>query len=75
MSPQLTNEQKFLLFSLRTKTYDVKSSFKKKHSGNMICRSCNSVYNYEDSEHLMKCSALNDNKLSMAEVNPEDIYG
>ena len=75
LSLQLTNEQKILLFSLRTKSYDVKASFKKKYSGNMTCRSCNLVDSYEDLEHLIKCSVLNDNKHSLAELNTEDIYG
>ena len=40
-----------------------------------MCRSYKLVDSYEDLEHLMKCSVLNVNKLSMAEANPEDIYG
>jgi len=46
----ISNKEKQLLFSLRTKTYNVRNNFKKRFKGNLNCRlGCNLL---EDQEHV-----------------------
>ena len=68
----LTTSQRQLLFSLRTKSYDVKSNYKKKYEHNMTCRSCNLPGSFEDERHLTQCPTINIDNPN--ELNIEDIY-
>ena len=76
LTTQLTTSQRQLLFSTRTKMYDVKSNFRQKYSHNMSCRSCKLDNTYEDIRHLISCEALkiNINPKSQG-ISVEDMYG
>ena len=67
----LTTSQKKLLLSLRIKSYEVKSNYKKKYAHDMTCRYCKLPDSFEDERHLTRCLMLNDEN---DKVNIEDIY-
>ena len=55
----LYKEEQQLLFSLRSRSYPVKSNFKTQYVGdNMTCRICADPSSYEDEIHLTLCSKL-----------------
>ena len=72
LTPLLTTSQRQLLFSLMTRSYDVKANYKKKFAHNMTCRYCKSSGSYEDERHLTECLMLNNDNSS--DVNIDDIY-
>jgi len=52
----MTTKQKKLLFSLRTRSVDVKTNYKSKYKFNMQCRLCEK---FEDSEkHYLECEKM-----------------
>ena len=52
LTPKLTTSHRQLLISLRTRSYDVKSNYKKRYDPDMICRSCKLNDSYKDLKHL-----------------------
>ena len=69
---KLTTEMKQMLFELRCRNFDVKSSQKSYYGDNMSCRICNDEDSYENEFHTFKCPGLIDHP---REVNFEHIYG
>ena len=74
LTRQLTTPQRQLLFSLRCKTYDVKSHYKQKFAKNMTCRTCKEENSFENVQHLLLCHTLKVNSNS-CDISVEDIYG
>ena len=73
---KFTNENKILLFKLRTRMVDVKINFKNKYStANLRCRLCHGED--ESQEHLLDCNVLILNCLELyndSDVQYEDIF-
>ena len=57
-STTFTNKEKKLLFSLRTRTVDVKSNYKNKYLFNLNCRLCDDKTEIESEEHYLKCKQI-----------------
>ena len=62
-----------LLFSLRNRSYPVKSNFKYKYD-NMICRTCEDPTSYEDERHLSLCVKLKD-EINGVQIDFFDVFG
>ena len=60
-SENLSTNEKKLLFSLRTRSYDVKSNYKNKFKFNMQCRYCENESEVESEVHLINCSKISEN--------------
>ena len=54
-------KEKKLLFSLRTRTVDVKTNYRNKYKLNMYCRLCKDTSEEESERHLLKCKNIIDN--------------
>ena len=65
-----TNDKK-LLFSLRTRSYDVKTNYKNKYKFNMQCRYCEVESKEESEVHLMNCSMIVD---KIDPIDPDACY-
>ena len=57
-TPKFMNKDKKLLFSLRTRTTDVKSNYKNKYLFNMQCRLCDDSTEIESEELYLKCTKI-----------------
>ena len=72
---KMTTKQKKLLFSLRTRSVDVKSNYKSKYKFNMQCRLCEK---FEDSEkHYLECEKILENigsNVDLTRAKYEDIF-
>ena len=58
---KFTTKQKKLLFSLRTRSIDVKNNYKNKFQFNMKCRMCEDENSIDSEEHYLKCSKILEN--------------
>ena len=72
-SDKLTTNEKKLLFSLRTRSIDVKRNYKKKFKFNMSCSLCKDDSQEETEMHLQKCSKIIA-KVNTAHAKYEDIF-
>ena len=76
-STKLTNEEKSLLFSLRTRMVRVKDNFKNEFGNNNL--SCSlQCGQYEDQQHLLNCDILIQNCEALyndTSVKYEDLFG
>ena len=73
----LSITEKKLLFSLRCRTFDVKTNYRNKFKFNMFCRICENQTEEESERHLLKCSKiLNhlDKNIDIANAKYESIY-
>ena len=72
---RLTTRQKKLLFSLRTRSVDVKTNYRNMYQFNMQCRLCEK---YEDSErHYLECEKILNNiefNSDLTNIKYEDIF-
>ena len=68
----LTIDEKKFLFALRCRMIEVKSNYKFGQE-DLLCRACNEKE--ERQEHLLVCSALNENELVDDTPNYKDIFG
>ena len=57
-SNELTTNEKKLLFSLRTRSIDVKRNYKNKFKFNMLCSLCKDESEEESEPHLLRCSKI-----------------
>ena len=74
---KLSKKEKKLLFSLRTRSIDVKRNYKNKYKFNMKCRLCDDDQEDESESHYLKCLKILeniDNKDEILNVKYEDIY-
>ena len=74
---ELSTKQKKLLFSLRTRSIDVKTNYKNKYKFNMECRMCSLDTEEESEKHLMKCSEVLkkiNNEFNLIDANYLDIF-
>ena len=55
---ELSTREKQSLFSLRCRSFDVKSNYKSLFSENMTCRICKDPNSYEDEIHTFNCDVL-----------------
>ena len=55
---KLSNKEKKLLFSLRTRSIDVKRNYKNKYKFNMKCHLCQDESEIESEEHYLKCQKI-----------------
>ena len=58
---KLTTKQKKLLFSLRTRSIDVKNNYKNKYKFNMRCQICEDENSVDSEEHYLKCTKILEN--------------
>ena len=54
----LSTKEKKILFSLRTRMFDVKTNYRNKYQYNMQCRLCDDKSEEESEKHLLKCSKI-----------------
>ena len=78
-STKLSTKEKKLLFSLRTRTVDVKTNYRNKYKFNMQCRLCDDKTTEESEKHLLKCvnilKNINPNThTDLSRVTYEDIF-
>ena len=76
-SDQLSTNEKKLLFSLRTRSVDVKRNYKNKHKFNMLCSLCKDDSEEETELHLLKCPKILDetkDDIDITEAKYEDIF-
>ena len=57
----ISTKEKKLLFSLRTRSVDVKTNYRNKYKMNMYCRVCQDQTEEESEKHLLKCKILIEN--------------
>ena len=72
-SDKLTTREKKLLFSLRTRSIDVKRNYKNKFKFNMSCSLCRDDSQEETETHLLECSKII-TKINTKDVKYEDIF-
>ena len=58
VSQDLSIREKKLLFSLRTRMFQVKTNYKKKYEFNMQCSLCDDNPEWESEKHLLKCPKI-----------------
>ena len=76
-SNKFTNNEKKLLFSLRTRSVHVKRNYKNKYKFNMTCSLCDDASQEETEIHLLKCKKITDqikNNFDIANATYEDIF-
>ena len=76
-SEKITLEEKQLLFSMKTRTVNVKTNFKSKFS-NLSCRLCGNPSEEESEIHLLRCEKLifeQDFKTLLDKIIYTDIFG
>ena len=76
-SGQLTTNEKKLLFSLRTRSVDVKRNYRGKYRFNMHCSLCRDESEEETELHLLKCSKIIDEvkeDIDLTKAKYEDIF-
>ena len=73
---RLSTIEKQTLFSLRSRSFDVKSNYKTLFKDNMSCRICRDPNSYEDEDHtFFRCSDLkHDSDTNTHDIKFEDIY-
>ena len=72
----ITIKQKQALFSLRNRTYDVKSNFKTMFDNDMSCRNCSINNTYEDEKHIFEeCSVFCTERTELSNVKYKHIFG
>ena len=75
---KLSTKEKKLLFSLRTRSTNVKTNYKNKYKFNMQCSLCEDENEEESEIHLLKCSKIEENissNINLATANYENIFG
>ena len=70
----LYKEEQQLLFSLRCRSYPVKSNFKTQYEGDMTCRVCLDPSSYEDEIHLTLCPKLK-SETDGHNLDVNDVFG
>ena len=73
----MTVEEKKLLFSLKTRSIDVKANYKLKYK-DLICRLCMKADAEESQSHLFSCDKITQEKSIKTEISNltyENIYG
>ena len=70
MSSELTTDEKQLLFSFRTNTFQCKENYKFKYGSDLNCEICSQI---DSQPHLLTCK-VTDN-LDLSGVKYSDIYG
>ena len=76
-SEKLSNKEKRLLFSLRTRMTNVKTNYKNKYKFNMHCVLCNDKNTEESEIHLISCPKIIENvdsNLDMKNAKYENIF-
>ena len=76
-SEKISTKEKKLLFSLRTRSIDVKTNYKNKHKFNMICLLCKDENDEESEIHLLKCVKIIEkigHKANLADARYENIF-
>ena len=74
---KLSTKEKKLLFSLRTRSVNVKRNYKNMYKFNMKCALCENENDEESEKHLLKCPIILENMDNVAEVQNacyDDIY-
>ena len=72
----LTTNQKQALFSLRNRSFNLKSNYKTQYEYDMRCRTCFKEDSFEDELHLFEqCSSFKEEIHSFKDVKFEHIYG
>ena len=72
---KLSTKDKKLLFSLRTRSIDVKTNYKNKYKFDMTCRLCKDTTEDESETHLLKCSKIIENvDIDLSNAQYENIY-
>ena len=77
LTNKLSKKEKKLLFSLRTRSIDVKRNYKNKFKFNMQCRLCDDDKEIESEEHYLACKKFLeniDNKNELLTVKYEHIF-
>ena len=75
ISNELVREEQLLLFSLRSKCFQVKSNFKYLHDNDLTCRACHEEGSIEDEIHICKSCPLFINERGDTSLNFEDVFG
>ena len=70
---QLSKAEQQLLFSLRSRSYPVKSNYKSQFEQNMTCRSCRHPSSYENVDHLLVCEIF-ENETEGIQLYFEDVF-
>ena len=73
----LSISEKKLLFSLRTRMFNVKTNYRKKYEYNMHCSLCQDKTDEESEKHLLKCIKILENASNPSEIKRaiyEDIF-
>ena len=72
---ELSTREKQSLFSLRCRSFDVKSNYKSLFSENMTCRICKDPNSYEDEIHTFNCDVLTKDESMDPSIKLEHIFG
>ena len=76
-STKLSIKEKKLLFSLRTRSINVKTNYKSKFKFNMECRLCKDKNSEESEKHLLNCTVIEqniDSNVDLQNVQYENIF-
>ena len=68
VSQDLSITEKKLLFSLRTRMFNVKTNYRKKYEYNIYCSLCQDKSEEESEKHLLKCTKIIENLSDPAEI-------
>ena len=76
-SPNLSTREKQLLFSLRTRSLDVKTNYKNKYILNLTCSLCKNPAEAESEIHLINCESIKSKigaKVDLTSIKYENIF-
>ena len=76
-SDKLSTKDKKLLFSLRTRSIDVKTNYRNKYQFDMHCRLCKSANEEESEIHLLRCEKITENiahDINLSTAKYENIF-
>ena len=76
-SDKLSTKEKKLLFSLRTRSIDVKTNYRNKYQFDMHCKLCKNVNEEESEIHLLKCDIITKNishDINLTSAKYENIF-
>ena len=72
---ELSTREKQSLFSLRNRSFDVKTNYKTLYNEDMTCRICHDPDSIEDKRHTFNCSVLTKDETIDNTIQFEHIFG
>ena len=75
ISGELVKEEQLLLFSLRTRSFPVKSNYRYLHESDMTCRACHELDSVENEIHLSETCSIFSSERGNGTLNFKEVFG